>query len=55
MKAHARKARHLDDDRPSMTPKHGINEVISFSDKDLEGIQDPHDDPLVLTITVSNF
>ena len=55
MKAHARKARHLDDDRPSKAPKHGSNEVISFSDKDLEGIQHSHDDPLVLTITVANF
>ena len=55
MKAHARKARHLDDDRPSKAPKHGSNEVISFSDKDLERIQHPHDDPLVLTITVANF
>ena len=55
MKAHARKARHLDDDRPSKEPKHGSNEVISFSDKDMEGIQHPHDDPLVLTIIVANF
>ena len=55
MKAHDRKAKHLDDDRPSKAPKHGSNEVISFSDKDLEGIQHPHDDPLVLTITVANF
>ena len=55
MKAHARKGRHLDDDRPSKAPKHSRNEVISFSDKDLEGIQHPHDDLLVLTITVANF
>ena len=55
MKAHARKSRHLDDDQPSKAPKHGSNEVISFLDKDLEGIQHPHDDPLVLTITVANF
>ena len=55
IKAHARKARNLDDDRPSKAPKHGSNEVISFSDKDLEGIRHPHDDPLVLTITIANF
>ena len=55
MKAHSRKARHLVDDRPSKAPKHGNNEVISFSDKELEGIQHLHDDPPMLTITVANF
>ena len=55
MKAHARKVRRFDVLCPSKALKQDDIEIISFSDKDLEGIQHPHDDPLVLTMTVANF
>ena len=36
-------------------PRHEEEKTITFSDKDLVGVQAPHDDPLVLTLMVANY
>lgn len=32
-----------------------MGDVITFLDFNLEGIQDPHDDTIVISVTISNY
>ncbi|GAV67535.1 hypothetical protein CFOL_v3_11040, partial [Cephalotus follicularis] len=39
--------------RPDNRPR--TNQVITFTDADYDGVQTPHDDAMVVTLTVTNF
>ncbi|GAV80116.1 LOW QUALITY PROTEIN: hypothetical protein CFOL_v3_23578, partial [Cephalotus follicularis] len=51
-KAYAREA--LIVDQPLKKTK-TINQVITFSEEDMEGVKFPHDDPMVVTVDIANF